>query len=372
VALRLTDEPETAGVDDFASVRGPHHDRRAELESVRSRRARRQQFADATPQAVDDVIAAVGERALVEYVVVGDRIDGLVVHRGRVRHHVGLADVAEMRAGVDRLLFGLRRMVDPSAARAAAASELVAGIGASLDRLLAPIPAGVDDIVLVPTGPLHRLPWSTLPGARGRSIVLAPSARLWARPLAPHNAPAGVALVAGPDVPEAAAEIEALHAVHAGRADRVSAEVESVRAAFGTGRLVHIAAHGVFRNDNPQFSRLQLEDGPLFVHDLDGLASLPRTVILSACSVGAVGVLDGDEVLGFPAALLARGAGSVVAAVVPVEDGAAHDLMVELHRRLQRGDAVSAALAAAAEIVRPRSARHQAAADSFVVYGRGG
>jgi CHAT domain len=48
-------------------------------------------------------------------------------------------------------------------------------------------------------------------------------------------------------------------------------------------RLAHIAAHGVFRSDNPMFSHLRLVDGPLTVYELERLARPPRTVILSAC-----------------------------------------------------------------------------------------
>lgn len=374
VALRLTerDARSQAPSEELARSRGSDSGADSEIEqsAIRSRRSRYQEPELEVGDEVGAVVAAVGDRALVEYVAVGDRLDAVVVHRGRVRHHVGIHRLSDVRAAVDRLLFGLRRLSDPSQVRADAAEDLVTGVGLALDRIVAAVPEGAEEVVFVPTGPLHLLPWSALPGCRERSVVIAPSARLWAQPGRESTGHRELALVAGPDVPAAGAEIDSIAELYGSTARRVDGSVDPVRRALGSARAVHIAAHGVFRNDHPQFSRLEFEDGPLFVHDLDDVAMLPDTVVLSACSVGAVGVLRGDEVLGFPAALLARGVGSVIAAMVPVEDGAAHDLMIELHRELRRDVAAPAALAAAAAIVRNRSMRHRAVADSFVAYGR--
>ena len=56
-------------------------------------------------------------------------------------------------------------------------------------------------------------------------------------------------------------------------------------------------------------------------------------VVLSACESGLPAVHPGDELLGLAAALLAMGAKSLVATVVPVLDDASRSLMLSLHRR---------------------------------------
>ena len=50
--------------------------------------------------------------------------------------------------------------------------------------------------------------------------------------------------------------------------------------------LAHIAAHGNFRADNPLFSSLMLDDGPLIVHDLERLNRAPYWLVLSCCDSG--------------------------------------------------------------------------------------
>ena len=101
--------------------------------------------------------------------------------------------------------------------------------------------------------------------------------------------------------------------------------------------LVHLAAHGTFRADNPMFSSLRLADGPLSVHDFQRLARSPRIVVLTACSAARSGVYGGDELLGTSVALLALGVRSVVAPFLPVRDDATRTFAVDLHTALALG-----------------------------------
>ena len=54
-----------------------------------------------------------------------------------------------------------------------------------------------------------------------------------------------------------------------------SATAANVLAALDDAWLAHIAAHGTFRADNPMFSSLLLDDGPLTVHDFERLGRKP-------------------------------------------------------------------------------------------------
>jgi len=62
--------------------------------------------------------------------------------------------------------------------------------------------------------------------------------------------------------------------------------VRAVALAFERRRLAHVAAHGTFRADNPQFSSLHLADGPLTVYDLERIVRPPEWIVLSACEAG--------------------------------------------------------------------------------------
>ena len=110
--------------------------------------------------------------------------------------------------------------------------------------------------------------------------------------------------------------------------------------------VVHLAAHGTHRAQSPLFSSIRLHDGPLFAHEL-GLAAGAALVVLSACEVGSTTMREGDEPLGFTAALLQAGVATVLASVARVGDDTAHDVMVEVHRDLAAGVSPASALAGA-------------------------
>ena len=98
------------------------------------------------------------------------------------------------------------------------------------------------------------------------------------------------------------------------------ATVRAVSAALEDTQLAHVAAHGTFRADNPQFSSLTLADGALTVYDLERLATPPRRMVLSACDSGLSAVAPGDALMGLAAALLSVGTATLIASVAPVPD----------------------------------------------------
>ena len=112
-------------------------------------------------------------------------------------------------------------------------------------------------------------------------------------------------------------------------------------------RVAHIACHGHFRSDNPQFSSLRLADGPLMVYDLERLRRAPDLIVLSSSDAGLSAVHPGVEVMGLSSALFALGTRTLVAAVNPVDDEAAMTLMIDFHARLADGRSPAAALAEA-------------------------
>ena len=110
-----------------------------------------------------------------------------------------------------------------------------------------------------------------------------------------------------------------------------SATAEHVLGALDGAWLAHIAAHGTFRADNPMFSSLRLDDGPLTVHDFERLAGAPYRLVLSSCDSGVAAPVGADELLGLVSSLVPLGAAGIVASVVPVNDEAAVPVMLALH-----------------------------------------
>ncbi|MEU4149656.1 CHAT domain-containing protein [Streptomyces sp. NPDC026659] len=107
--------------------------------------------------------------------------------------------------------------------------------------------------------------------------------------------------------------------------------------------LLHLACHGDLRSDAPLSSSLLL-GGRLPLADVLRRNLHPgATVVLSACELGSITGDLPDEQLGFPAALLAVGARSVVGALWPVPDTPATvDLMTDTHRALADSSATRA------------------------------
>ncbi len=310
--------------------------------------------------------AALGDRVLVEYVALEGDLYAVTVSGGRSRlHRLGSVDEVDLERRY--LLFALRRLLWPRSRLAA--ESAVASTAARLDLLLfggLRLPVGVP-LVVVPTGELHGLPWSVLPSLAGRPTTIAPSTALWLGDGGrPSGGPGKVALVAGPQLPGAEAEVRQLAALYpdATVLTGEQATAVNVMAALEEADLVHMAAHGSFRADSPLFSSVLLADGPLTVYDLERIRRAPSVVVLSACEAAVAAVHDGDELLGTAAALLAGGVRSVIAPLMPVPDVATTSVMVALHHRLRAGERPAEALAHAAV------GQDQAASAAFICIGR--
>ncbi|MEO1064742.1 MAG: CHAT domain-containing protein [Actinomycetota bacterium] len=315
--------------------------------------------------------------ALISFVEVDGelvRLD-LVAGRCRRRHLGPIDEVVASIGGVTRAMARLAdRRVRP--AMAAALRGAVDHDAAVLtDRLLADLP-GALPVVLVPTGPLHGVPWAALAPLRERPFVLAASLTGWLDAEARSDARdvEGACVVAGPDLAEADDEVHAVAALVdlAAVLTGAAAVGPDVAEALRGVRIAHLATHGRFRVDNPLLSGVVLDDGVLTVHDLEGSAPTPPVVVLSACDLARSVVRPGDELLGLAAGLFALGTDTLVAATVPVPDGSTRRLMESFHRRLA-ADSVAAALAGArAELLDGEaSSADLVAALAFCVVGAG-
>ena len=303
-----------------------------------------------TPVDVRRIRAVLGATTLVELVEVDGTL--LVVTVGltgtRLRE-VGSAARAEDE--LDFARYGLRRaaMSTSDAGRRLAMSSLETNAASLQEALLGPAieHLGTGEIVIVPSGRLHAVPWSLLPALRDRTVTVAPSVGSWLRATStPKPRHHKVTLVAGPGLETDGAEVHDVANRYPG-ANLLTgddATAESVLAALEGASLAHIAAHGTFRADNALFSSLRLADGELTVHDLERLRHPPHRLVLSSCDSGLGAHAGADELLGLTNALIGLGTAGLLASVVPVNDVATVPLMVAVHGRLREGATLAQAL----------------------------
>ncbi|RUL94557.1 CHAT domain-containing tetratricopeptide repeat protein [Verrucosispora sp. FIM060022] len=283
---------------------------------------------------------------LAEFATVDDTIVAVLVGPHRTRR-IQLGALSRVEQETVALHFALRRLLRGGRYTDQARSAARTCLDTLAELLIAPlgVPPGAP-LVVVPPAKLLRVPWSPLhPGP----VCGAPSATMWARSRrAAESRPAGqrVALVAGPNLDGAVAEVQALEARHP-RATTLlppQSTVEAVVAALRQADLAHLACHGHLRSDSPLFSALELSDGPLTVYELHSRAVAPHRVVLAACDSGVERDYEGGEVLGFVSALMAGGTAGVIASGVPLPDGASLALMPRLHDRVVRGESLAGAL----------------------------
>ena len=290
------------------------------------------------------LVDAVGDAVLVELVDVDGRLYSITVHRGDVqRREVGPVDAA--LETIEYARFQLRRVSRGS-------NVDLDGVGTMVEQaVLGNTLRGKDEVpvVVVPPGRLHGSPWGLAPSLRDRPFTVAPSAAMWlrcrgtARPAAER-----IVLVVGPGLGTEGAEVRT---VARRRPDALllqhdDALTERVVTAIDGASLVHIAAHGKLRLDNPMFSELRLHDGPLTVHDFECLTQAPHRLVLSACDSGMAAAVGTDELLGLGTTLLGLGTAGVIASITMVNDAATVPVMESIHRALEGGAGLADAMLA--------------------------
>ncbi|MEO8677531.1 MAG: CHAT domain-containing protein [Vicinamibacterales bacterium] len=241
--------------------------------------------------------------------------------------------------------------------------------------LLGPIDArlaGIDHLIVVPSGALWEVPFQALQTPRHhylveeRAVSYAPSAsalsQLYARrrpaPVSPRVVAFGDPRAASspaskgplePGLPNAAREARAVAAFYGeGRAVAAVAEDASearFRQIAPGADIVHIATHGVIDNTSPLYSYLELAgtrgagpdgDGRLEGREILDLRLGADLVVLSACETARGHISSGEGVLGLSWAIFAAGASAAAVSLWPVDSASTTDLMLAFHRDRQQ------------------------------------
>jgi tetratricopeptide (TPR) repeat protein len=313
----------------------------------------------------DRLLAVLEGTTFVELVDVDGVLHALVVGSGRVRHVV-VGDAADGEQAVAFARFALRQTARGRPADLAdVGRRLEATLLGDAVRLL-----GGEPVVVSPTSMLHATPWSLVPALKDVPVSVAPSAALWLRARA-SAAPSGArVLIAGPGLESGGAELDTLALRHpdARLLRGEDATVERSLEALDGAAVAHVAAHGRFREDSPLFSSLDLDDGPLTVHDFERLRHAPHWIVLSACESGVVAPIGAGEMLGLVSAMLAMGSAGIVSSVAKVNDQATAELMLEVHAAMDDGAELGEVLLRARQAARGDRVR-EATAAAFLAMG---
>jgi CHAT domain-containing protein len=217
--------------------------------------------------------------------------------------------------------------------------------------LLAPIRArlrGRGRVVFVPHGVLHYLPFHLLHDGEGYLVdryetLVLPAAGLATR-RSPHRPPGALAIAHSWEgqLPETIREAELVRRLFGGV---VLAEHDANRQALARppAQVLHIAAHGEHRLDQPDLSYIQLADGQLYTDDLLQHDLSYELVTLSACETGRARIAPGDEPIGLGRGVLYAGAGALITSLWQIPDGATLAFMENLYTELAAGRSKAAA-----------------------------
>jgi len=247
---------------------------------------------------------------------------------GSVAH--ARADLGDLRFQVERHHYGGVDAGSTDAILAGLAERLFGTIESLPPRLRVVLPRELG------AAPIEALPWRGAPLIEHVEIEHAPCAgwrgRRW------RSAGGSLLVALGsralPDVEREVDSIEQL--VPGAQCLRGSdASRDGILASLQGQRVIHIAGHARARDDLPPLSALRVRDGWLTASDLARAQLCGSLVVLSACRTGDPSMgWQGESWGGFPRALIAAGAGGVVASRWPVRDEAARAWMERFYRAL--------------------------------------
>jgi len=227
------------------------------------------------------------------------------------------------------------------------------------DELIAPVADQLQasHLIFVPHGLLHYVPFHALfDGSQHlidrHTVSYSPSASIYALCQSRTGNSSGSSLLLGIPDPQAPAILDEVQAL-TGVLDQAelfvgqNASEELLRSKGPASRVIHIATHGRFRQDNPMFSAIRLGDSFLSLFDLYQLRLPVKLITLSGCSTGLNVVVAGDELIGLARGLLHAGAQSLILSLWDVHDKSTAQFMTVFYRLLQQGKSKAAALQAA-------------------------
>lgn len=318
----------------------------------------------AEPAGLDELSRSLADdEVAIEFFISGDDVSAFVVTQTGSAAFPALADRKRIETHLTALRFQFEKFAlganytagHKLALRRSADSHLEALHG----LLIKPLGTLIDGkhLLVIPHGLLHYLPFHALRTRGGRYLIqdhevsYSPSATVHLlcqnRQSPTHEASTILAVgLSDEKTPHINEELASI-----GRAFRKPVLLEgknAVKDAFiqhaPNSRILHLATHGYFRQDNPMFSSVRLWDGPLNFYDVFDLGLTAELVTLSACNTGINKLAPGDELCGLMRGFLYAGVPSLLASLWAVNDRSTSEIMQSFYTEIQKGATKRAAI----------------------------
>ena len=300
------------------------------------------------------------DEVLVEYYTIGDRFQAFIISRNKFEIVRNLTTTSSVRTALKGFTFQLSKFHLQAAYLESHAPLLLKAIQYHLRELyrhlIEPIQDKLDrpSLIFVPHHVLHYVPFHALyDGAnylvdayavsRGASASVLKICREKKIQRTEQDLVLAVADEMTPHINEEVAALRSLLPKGLFFVGREAREDKLRRYGPTAGKL-HIAAHGIFRADNPMFSSLKLGDSWLNLFDIFNLQLGAELTVLSACETGMSAVWEGDELLGLARGFLYAGTPSLVVSLWTVNDRSTAQLMRRFYEALHRGASKTRAL----------------------------
>ena len=327
-----------------------------------------QQVSAATIETLQEVLP--DETTLIEYFIVRDEVLAFVVSRSTAEVHRHLCHPDQIRDIQTRLGFHLEKFMLGNEYLRGHSNQTFEATQQYLKELhrnlFAPI-AGLirtAHITIVPYGFLHHLPFHAFTDGE-RYIIddfevsYAPSASVLKYCLEKsdvENAEPCIVGVSDEMTPFAEQEVRNLASLFPGCT--VLLNEAATRSAFAEASrrvsFLHIATHGLFRQDNPMFSGFKLADGWVTSLDLFSMTCQANLVTLSGCKSGINQVTGSDDLVGLMRGFLYSGARSLMLSLWNIDDRWTAELMSHFYDAWRGGASKAKALNIAMKAVREK------------------
>jgi len=229
------------------------------------------------------------------------------------------------------------------------------------------------ELIIVPHGVLHYLPFQALYSAQGRYLVedyavsYLSSASLMQFTKEKRKARGDRVLAFGnPDLGDPtkelkfaeleAAEIKKLYPSSAVLLRKAATKIRA-KDLWSQYDILHFAAHAELKGDDPLSSAILLakgegDEGRLQVGEVFEMDLSASLVVLSGCETGLGKLSSGDELVGLTRAFIYAGTPSVVASLWKVDDASTAHLMSSFYRNLKTKSKVESLRQAQLELIR--------------------
>jgi CHAT domain-containing protein len=297
--------------------------------------------------------SVLSETTVIEFANFDNRLQAFLINEDGLEVFRFPFDLETLQGEVEQFLFQIKtgRFLEKLSVenRRLASERLVRRARTIYDALLRPLERFCRGkrLAIVPTSFLHYLPFQALHDGEkflveDWEIVYAPSLSILQKCLSGEISPPESALLVGVAdrvTPLIDTEIETLAKLFRTSVQLTgeAATLENLRENAEKADVLHLACHGKFRLDNPNFSALNLFKENLTVKDARDLRLQNKLVTLSACETGLNKIVSGEELLGLTRGFLYAGAGALVLSLWTVSDKSTSDLMRRFYKGFLNG-----------------------------------